>query len=125
MRRVLVFSLVAFLAANGAVMLFAPGRWYERVIAMSAAVPEHFVRDVGCAYLVSAVGLLAFALRPEKGRPAAAIGVAFLLQHALVHVWDAAAGRDSLEHLLRDAPGVIAVPLVALWLIWPLERQTT
>jgi hypothetical protein len=38
--------------------------------------------------------------------------------HAAVHVWDAIAGRATIEHLLKDFVSVIALPLLAIYLAW-------
>ena len=78
----------------------------------------HFVRDIGCAYLTAALSLL-WLLRDPRAWPAVIAGTGFLSAHALVHLWDALAGRASLAHLIGDLPGVFAVPLLMLWMAWP------
>lgn len=54
-----------------------------------------------------------------RERAAPPTGAAFLTLHALVHLWDWAAGREVLSHLVDDLPGVFAPPALALWLAWP------
>jgi hypothetical protein len=50
-------------------------------------------------------------------------GAAFLTIHALVHLWDAAAGREHVHQLLVDLPTVFLPPILALWIVWsPLDR---
>jgi hypothetical protein len=49
----------------------------------------------------------------RAARPAAPAGDAFLAIHALIHPWDAAAGR---EHMLVDLPTVFLPPALAIWI---------
>jgi uncharacterized protein YjeT (DUF2065 family) len=116
----LMVSLVLGLAlvANGLVMLGDPGDWYALVPGVPETGPfnAHFVRDIGCAYLVAGAALSWFAF-DERVRPAALAGAAFLALHALVHVADAIAGRGHPDHLMADLAGVFAPAAMALWLI--------
>ena len=120
MRGILAFILGIGLAANGLIMLGAPADWY----AMVPGVPEtgpfnaHFVRDIGAAYLVAGATLTYFAFE-RAARPAALAGAAFLALHALVHLWDAAAGREHAHALLVDLPSVFLPPALALLIAWP------
>lgn len=113
------------LAANGSAMLAMPEIWYATVPGVSETGPLnlHFVRDIGCAYLVSGIGLLWLA-RSAVAWPAALAGSVFLLLHALVHLGEALAGTLEPHHLLRDFPGVFLVPILALWLAWPRSLST-
>ena len=74
------------LSANGIAMLAAPETWYLSVpgVAETGPLNPHFVRDIGCAYLVSGAALLWLA-RTASAWPAALAGSAFLLLHAGVH----------------------------------------
>jgi len=120
MRRTLAFILGVGLAANGLIMLAVPADWY----AMVPGVPEtgplnaHFVRDVGAAYLVAGATLTYFAFE-RAARPAVLAGAAFLALHALVHLWDAAAGREHAHALLVDLPSVFLPPALAILIAWP------
>jgi hypothetical protein len=76
------------------------------------------VRDIGAAYLVAGATLLWFAI-DRDARPAALAGAAFLALHALVHLWDAAAGRAHAHQLLIDLPPVFLPPALAIWIAWP------
>jgi hypothetical protein len=105
--------------ANGAWMLGAPADWYER---LPAAVPDtgpfnaHFVRDVGSAFVMMGLALLAGALRPAWRVPALAVTTLFYLLHALVHVTDTLAGRLPPSHWAIDFPGVY-LPAAGLLLL--------
>ncbi len=123
MARRLIWVLALALAANGLLMLAAPVPWYGMVPGVAETGPfnAHFIRDIGAAYLVAGGGLVAFLL-DRRARPAALAAGAFLTLHALVHLWDAAAGRESLVQLAVDFPTVIA-PGPLLFLL--LRRRPT
>lgn len=123
MRALLIWTVGLALAANGVAMLAAPATWYELVpgVADTGPLNLHFVRDVGCAYLMAGGGLLCFFVE-NRARPAALAGAAFLAFHAVVHLWDAAAGRESLWHLMEDAPTVILPAVLIAWIAWPHSR---
>jgi len=107
------------LVANGLIMLAVPGLWYAHVPGVVDTGPfnGHFIRDIGAAYLVCGVALVWFAMQPAA-RPAAQIGAAFLAVHALIHLWDTAAGRAAAEQLLVDVPTVLLPPALAIWITW-------
>ncbi len=120
MRKALAWLLGALLAANGVFMLADPAAWYAAVpgVAMTGPLNLHFVRDIGCAYVAPGAALVWFAL-DARARGAALAGGAFLALHALIHLADAASGRETLHHLVGDLPAVFVPPALALWLAWP------
>jgi hypothetical protein len=113
-------TLALGLATNGLAMLAWPAGWYLAVPGVPATGPLnlHFVRDIGCAFLVCGFAFFWLAYRPAAW-PAAMAGTLFLLMHAGVHLGDAACGVTAPSALLRDLPGVFLVPLAALCLAWP------
>jgi hypothetical protein len=123
MRTAVNVILISILVGNGLLMLLAPEYWYHLVPGVPATGPfnPHFVRDIGCAYLVSG-GSFLWLIRDAQARPAAQAAAVFLTMHALTHVWDSLAGRENLEHLVGDIPGVFIVPALALWLSWAHRR---
>jgi hypothetical protein len=125
MMRVIVAWIVGLsLAANGLTMLAFPDAWYDLVPGVPQTGPfnPHFVRDIGAAYLVAGATLPWFAVN-RAARPAALAGAAFLALHALVHLWDAAAGREHAHQLLIDLPSVFLPPALALWIAWPRRNS--
>jgi len=108
------------LATNGLIMLGVPAGWYAAVpgVADSGPFNAHFIRDIGAAYLVAGAALVWFAANPIA-LLAAQAGAAFLAIHALVHLWDAAAGREHVRQLLVDLPTVFLPPILAIWIVWP------
>jgi hypothetical protein len=64
---------------------------------------HRFIRDLGTVYIVAGLAMPRFAL-DAAARPAAQAGAAFLVLHAIVHLWDAAAGREHVHALLVEIP---------------------
>lgn len=127
MRDLVAWMLGLGLAANGLVMLGFPADWYAAVPGVIDAGPfnAHFIRDIGVAYLVSGAALVWLAANPAA-RPAAQAGAAFLALHTLVHVWDAATGREHVHQLLIDLPTVFLPPALAIWIAFmPADRGAT
>jgi hypothetical protein len=120
MRIALAWLLGILCAANGLFMLFGPVAWYAIAPGVQSTGPlnQHFVRDIGAAYLVTGGALIWFALE-VRARAAALAGGAFLALHALVHLGDAIAGRESITHALADLPSIYLSAAVALWIAWP------
>jgi len=124
MKKALASILGLGLASNSLWMLASPASWYLTVPGVTETGPAnmHFIRDIGCAYLVAAVGLLWLVARPAMGWPAAFAGGGFLALHATIHAWDGAAGREQLAALKADLPAVFLPAALALWLAWPRGR---
>jgi len=123
MRRVLAVILGIGLGLNALWMLAVPAAWYAAVPGVTQTGPfnPHFVRDIGAAYLVAGAALLWFAASP-KAQSAAQAGAAFLTLHALVHLWDAAAGREH-AHQLIDLATVFLPSVLAIWIAWPAHQR--
>jgi hypothetical protein len=107
-------------------LIVAPESFYATVPGVSETGPfnPHFARDVGCAFLVAGGGLV-WLFVDRRAWAAALAGVAFLSLHALMHVFDGLAGRESLQHLAHDLPALIGLALVALWAAWPPRSVTS
>lgn len=121
MRKPLTWTLSAILALNGLAMLLVPDTWYALVPSVPPTGPfnPHFVRDIGCAYLVCGWALAWFALDPIRGAGAALAVAVLQIAHAFLHVWDLLAGRAALGDFLLDTGLVIVPALLMLWLAWP------
>lgn len=120
MRKTSAIVLGAVLLANGLYMLAGAQSWYQMVPTVPDTGPfnPHFVHDIGCAYVTAGLGLF-WLTRDARAWPAALAGGVFLGLHALTHVWDLAAGRESLAHFAIDVVLVIVPAPWALWLGWP------
>lgn len=123
MRKAFASILGILLGANGAWMLVIPLHWYAHIPGVSATGPAnvHFIRDIGCAYLATALALLWFVVAPRYAWPAVLAGGAFLFLHASVHVWDIGAGREHSYRLLilTEIPAIILPALLTIWIGWP------
>jgi hypothetical protein len=123
--RWVLLALGAANLGNAAWMLASPADWYGR---LPAAVPDtgpfnsHFVRDIGSAFAVVGVALVAGALRPALRVPALALSALFYVLHALVHVTDTLTGRLPESHWLVDLPGVYLPAAVLVVLTAVLAR---
>ena len=126
MRKALALLLGLQLAANGLFMLVDPATWYALVPGVPETGPlnPHFVRDIGCAYLISGATLAGFAF-DQRLRVGALGGAAFLTLHALVHVADAIAGRGHAGHVLVELLAVFTPAALALWLTLSFPSQPT
>ena len=123
MRRVLAVILGIGLGLNAILMLAVPAAWYAAVPGVTQTGPfnPHFVRDIGAAYLVTGAALICFAASP-KAQSAVQAGAAFLTLHALVHLWDAVAGREH-AHQLIDLATVFLPSVLAIWIAWPAHQR--
>ena len=136
-RRALWALLAALLALalfmNGVAMMGAPLSWYGFIPGVAATGPfnEHFVRDIGSAYLAAAVSL-AFAVGRLE-RTATAPAAAFLVLHALIHLVPLQGALrltgifvcqpPERTALLGEIVGVYAPALIALALTVPARWQ--
>jgi hypothetical protein len=121
MRSIVAWILRVALTINGLAMLAAPAVWYAAVpgVSETGALNHHFIRDLGAVYLVDGLAMPWFAL-DTAARPAAQAGAAFLVMHAIVHLWDAATGREHVHALLVEVPAVFLPAILAVWIVWPL-----
>ena len=123
-----IFYAIACLLSllNGAWMLSSPLSWYTD---FPAAIPHtgpfnpHFVRDIGVAYLVAALGFGWCALRPGRCRPVHIGLTVFFVGHALIHLVEILAWHLPGAHWLIDAPGVFVPALLLLILTVPSVRR--
>jgi hypothetical protein len=125
--RSVVTSLLGFvLVANGLFMLVDPAIWYAQVpgVPQTGPLNLHFVRDLGCAYVVTGAAFIGYAFE-ERLRAAALAGALFLTLHALVHVADAATGRGHADQALFELVAIFAPAAIALWLVLASDTRRT
>lgn len=77
----------AFSLVTAAYLWVATRHWYNTVpgVQGTGRLNSHFARDVALAYLVSGIALIWAATRLDKS--AAVCGAAWLVLHALFHMW--------------------------------------
>lgn len=117
MCQVLVALVAAFALFNGGFMLVDPFGWYQAVGTVRFTGPpnQHFIRDIGLAYMASGVVLGFAAVRLSMRWLAAAAGNLWLTVHGLLHIWEVLTGVCAPDIFWRDAPGVLGPPLF-VWL---------
>ncbi len=121
-KRILAAVLGVGGALNGVFMLMDGPRWYDSVPGLPHTGPfnPHFVADIGAAYLVASLALIARAWRPRYW-PAAVAGAAFMVAHALIHVADIAMERTGNPNV--DVWLVIVPAALAAWVAWPSKGE--
>lgn len=121
-KRALSGILGVLAAGNGALMLAAGRRWFETTPGVSDTGPfnAHFVADVGAAYAVAGLALLARAWRPHYW-PAAVAGAAFFSAHAAIHVVGLLGGHS---HHAGVEWGLVVLPAaLSLWAAFPSKAE--
>jgi hypothetical protein len=126
MMRSVKWLLPGILAINGAVMMLAPGWWYPRVPGVIETGPlnDHFVRDIGAAFLACALAM-GWALKdPVRGLGAAVAAATFLCLHAVIHFITPFCGSGLPWPLLaRDFPAVFLPAIISLLVVRSCLRR--
>lgn len=122
--------VLGFFAAGNLVnavwMLASPAHWYLNLpanIPGTGPLNEHFVRDIGCIFLLLGVALLAGMFVRRLRLPAMVLATAYSLLHALVHVYDSARGLLAPDHWRVDVMPIYATTLLSLWMTVKLARE--
>lgn len=122
--QMLVGLLAIFAAAFGVFMLAEPQLWYRSIPTVPFTGPfnQHFIRDIGAAYLASGIMFGWAAMNLRVRRLAVLAGALWLSLHALVHLYEVITGICGVAIFWRDFPGVFGPPALAL-LGWWLARR--
>ena len=107
-----LFSLV-----NGGFIVWDPYGWYQLLptVQSTGSFNQHFIRDIGIAYVTTGV-MLGYAARFPSGRWLAALaGVLWLSLHGIFHIWELLSGVGTAHVFWMDAPGVLGPPLM-VWI---------
>jgi hypothetical protein len=122
LKRIVAGIIGAAGAINGMFMLAAPALWYDSVPGLPHTGPfnPHFVADIGVAYLVASLALIARAWRPRYW-PAAVAGASFMIGHAIIHVLDVVTERTG--NVSVDVWLVIVPALLAAWASLPGKHE--
>ena len=115
-----------FNVLNGLFMLIAPDAWFARVIGdmPMGMMDDHFIRDVGFAYLGSGVGLI-WGIRAGVTAAAFALaGAIWPVLHALFHLalW-AMHGIPQGMALINEGVGVVVLSAAGAALAWLRFRK--
>jgi hypothetical protein len=112
----LIAIVALFALFNGVFMLWDPYGWYQVVETVKFTGPpnQHFIRDIGIAYLASGLMLAYAACYPSGRWMAAFAGSMFLAAHGVLHVYEVLTGICAQNIFWKAAPGVLGPPL----LVW-------
>lgn len=125
----LIAMVAVFSVIFGSFMLINPDGWYEILPTLVLTGPpnQHFIRDIGLAYVISGL-TLGYAVPYPHGRwQAAWAGNLWLTAHGVFHIWEVAVGICGTATFLRDAPGVLGPPAlvwVAIGILFMRRRIT-
>lgn len=114
MRNILLWGLVGFYLLTGFYLVVSPYGFYENAPGVTDTGPYnmHFIRDVGFAFTVSALGI-AFGLM-RRLKPLIVFGTAWLTMHGMFHLilWFAHSEHTSEAALVDLAVVVFPATLV-------------
>jgi hypothetical protein len=118
--RIILAVVGVLLALNGFNMLFDPVGWYQSIpsVVHTGPLNQHFVRDIGIAYLAATLGLGLAAWRLSYFWPGVLTALAFVGLHGLLHIWETLLGFPASQHAgVIDIVGVYGPPIVLLLII--------
>ena len=121
-KRIISGTLGVIAAGNGALMLLDGRRWYALVPGVNDTGPfnQHFIADIGAAFLIAGVALIARAWRARYW-PAAVAAAGFLAAHGLIHVHGLLSGHSL--HAAFEWTTVVLPAALALWAAFPNKEE--
>ena len=113
------------LIANGVFMTVSPEPWYWMVPGVPDRGPfnQHFIRDIGFIYFLMGAAFIYGAVYHENRFQLWLVPVAWLVLHAIFHVWEVVVGICGPESLIEDFAGVTLPALIALALLYVSYRH--
>lgn len=125
LKPIVLWAFAILNGANGLWMFFAPETWFFTVpgVIETGSFNPHLVRDVGIAYMSSAIAIAWAARSPHLAFVLMIVASLFLGGHAILHVWDIAAGRCGDPG--DDIFGVIVPSLLTLGATWWVRPTNT
>lgn len=88
--------------AIGFLAYFFPARFYEQA-AYTGLFNQHFIQDVGAAYITAGSMLILAAFRAQWRLPLSIAGGTFLLLHGLLHLYEIFSGATELKYILMES----------------------
>jgi hypothetical protein len=112
--QIMIALTALFCFGNGGFMVWNPHDWYQSLPTVQAtgAYNQHFIRDIGFAYLTCGIMLVFAARFPSGSWLAALAGALWLTLHGAFHVWEVLSGIGAQHNFWMDAPGVLLPPLI-------------
>ena len=129
---IVVCAMVTFntllLSVNGLFMLVAPDVWYVSIpgVTDTGFFNQHFIRDIGIIQLFLGVAFGLGMIRPHRRIELWVGATAWLIAHAVFHLWEVAVGICAPYCLLRDFPAVSLPAILGVLLtLWAIRRNYT
>ncbi len=118
----ILLGLIAL--GNGVFMAVAPESWYWLVPGVPDRGPfnQHFVRDIGINYMLIGVAFIYGSIYAKHRLLLWLVPTAWLVVHAIFHVWEVLVGICGPESLIVDFAGVTLPALLGLGLIYGRYR---
>ena len=116
MQRLLLVGTGAYALVNAAYIWGATQHWYNTIpgVVQTGPLNLHFARDVALAFLASGLALIWAGRRCD--RSAAVCGSAWLIFHAMFHIWIwVHRGLPADLIALANLAGIQLPALIALW----------
>ena len=109
---------------NGVFMTIAPESWYWMVPGVPDRGPfnQHFVRDIGFIYVLGGAVYIYGSVYTKHRLLLWLMPTAWLVCHAIFHVWEVIVGICGPEPLIEDFGGVTIPALLGLGLIYGSYR---
>lgn len=104
---ILLYVLGAYHFATGIIAYFMTSFFYEQFTAHTGPLNEHFLSDVGAAYLTAGTALLLAAYIEKWRVPFAVSAVLFLGLHSLIHIAEMVTGQLGSIQIASDLVTVI------------------
>jgi hypothetical protein len=123
------YLLLLFLAGtsigNGLLIVLFPQKWYLCIAnpERAAAYSQHFVTDVGTAYLTIGAALAWAALRPAFSFPLIVVALLFSSLHAAHHIYEYLTFGNPTRHVVIELFGIWAPAAAMSWAALYAKRQ--
>lgn len=102
-----LYILGVYHFATGVMAYFMTDFFYERFTAHTGPLNNHFLSDVGAAYLTAGLALLLAAYIEKWRIPFAVSAILFLGLHSLIHITEMATGQLQNMQITSDLVTVI------------------
>lgn len=110
---------------NGVFMTIAPESWYWLIPGVPDRGPfnQHFVRDIGFIYILVGAAFIYRVVYVQHRVQLWLLPTAWLVLHAIFHVWEVIVGICGPESLVEDFAGVTFPALLAAGLTYLSARE--
>jgi hypothetical protein len=121
----LLLGLLAL--GNGVFMTIAPEPWYWLVPGVPDRGPfnQHFLRDIGMNYMLIGTAFIYGAIYIKRRLLLWLVPTAWLVSHAIFHVWEVLVGICEPAALIVDFGGVTLPALIAMGLVYSCYKIGT